>query len=89
MFATINRAPQCGHFLFTCSFLADVRQVIVAGNVVPLAFLVSDGDSAVLPACKEVIRLVLPPVLVNLGDRKPCQRLSFFSPLFFFVCITL
>lgn len=82
MFARTSRATRCGHFLFTCSFLADVGQVVVAGDVVPFAFLVSDGHGAVLPACKEVIRLVLPPILINLHDRKPCQGLLFLFPFF-------
>lgn len=68
--ARANRHLHCGHFPFTCSFLADVGQVVVAGHVVPLAVLVSDGHRAVLPACKKVIWLVLPPVLINLRDRK-------------------
>lgn len=88
MFATTNRAPLCGHFLFTCSFLADVGQVVVAGNVIPLAFLVSDGHSAVLPACKEVIWLVLPPILINLHDRKPCQGLLSPRPPFFYFFVS-
>lgn len=50
----------------TCAFFADVWQVVVAGNVVPLAVLMSDGHHAVLPTSKEVIRLVLPPVLIHL-----------------------
>lgn len=87
-FATTTGAPRGGRSWFTCSFLADVGQVVVAGNVVPLAFLVSDGHGAVLPACKEVIWLVLPPILINLHDRKPAQGLLFPPPVYF-VCITL
>lgn len=56
----------CSLKLCTCAFLADVGQVVVAGHVIPLAILVSDGHHTVLPACEEVIRLVLPPVLVHL-----------------------
>ena len=50
----------------TCSLLADVGQVVVAGHVVPLAVLMGDGHHAVLPACKEVVWLAVPPVLVHL-----------------------
>lgn len=50
----------------TCAFLADVGQVVVAGHVVPLADLVGHQHHAVLTARKEVVGLVLPPVLVLL-----------------------
>lgn len=79
-FAWANRDLHCGHFPFTCSFLADVGQVVVAGHVVPLAFLMSDGYRAVLPTCKKVIWLVLPPVLINLRDRKTFLLDAFASP---------
>lgn len=59
----------------TCAFLADVGQVVVAGHVVPLADLVGHQHHAVLAARKEVVGLVLPPVLVLLvgheGVRPP------------------
>lgn len=48
-----------------CAFLADVGQVVVAGHVVPLAILMGDGHHTVLTACKEVIWLALPPVLIH------------------------
>lgn len=48
-----------------CSFLADVRQVVVAGHVVPLAVFVGDGHHAVLAPCEEVIWLTLSPVLIH------------------------
>lgn len=54
------------HRVLTCSFLAGEREVIVAGNVVPFAFLVPDHHNAVLARRKEVIGLVGPPVLVLL-----------------------
>lgn len=54
----------------TCAFLADVGQVVVAGHVVPLAILMGNGHHAVLTACKEVIRLTLPPVLIYLLNKK-------------------
>lgn len=61
-------SPTASHS--TCAFLADVGQVVVAGHIVPLAILMGNGHHAVLPACKEVIRLVLPPVLIYLHDSK-------------------
>lgn len=57
--------------MYTCAFLADVGQVVVAWHVIPLAILMGNGHHAVLPACKEVIRLVLPPVLIYLHSSKP------------------
>jgi len=50
----------------TCALLADVGQVVVARHVVPLANLVGHQHHAVLAARKEVVGLVLPPVLVLL-----------------------
>lgn len=40
----------------------------------------SDGYRAVLPTCKKVIWLVLPPVLINLCDRKTFLLDVFASP---------
>lgn len=48
-----------------CAFLADVGQVVVAGHVVPLAVLMGNGHHTVLPSCEEIVRLALPPVLIN------------------------
>lgn len=59
----------CKRHFSTGAFLADVGQVVVAGHVIPLAVLMGNGHHAVLPACKEVIRLVFSPVLVHLRDR--------------------
>ena len=64
----------------TCSLLADVGQVVVAGHVVPLAVLMGDGHHAVLPACKEVVWLALPPVLVHLQESRAE------SPVRFVIC---
>lgn len=61
----------------TCAFLADVGQVVVAGHVVPLADLVGHQHHTVLTTRKEVVGLVLPPVLVLLvgheGVRPPVR----------------
>lgn len=67
----------CLLFVFrTCSFLADVRQVVVAGNVVPFAVLMGDHHHAVFPTGEEVVGLIFAPVLVLLGTGKkknaPC-----------------
>lgn len=52
----------------TCAFLADVGQLVVAGHVVPFAILMGDHHHAVLSSRKEIIRLVLPPVLILLQE---------------------
>lgn len=70
----------CSLKLCTCAFLADVGQVVVAGHVVPLAILVSDGHHTVLPACEEVIWLVLPPVLIHLQASEQQDSLGFICP---------
>ena len=61
----------------TCAFLADVGQVVVAGHVVPLAILMGDGHHTVLTACKEVIWLALPPVLIHLHISKQQNSAAF------------
>lgn len=57
--------PSLSH---TCAFLADVGQLVVAGHVVPFAILMGDHHHAVLSSRKEIIRLVLPPVLILLQE---------------------
>lgn len=67
----LHWARQC---CSTCSFLADVGQVVVAGHIVPLAILMGNGHHTVLPTCEEVIRLALPPVLIYLNHSKKTQK---------------
>ena len=52
--------------MHTCALLAGEAQVIVAGDVVPLAVLVPDHHHAVFPRLEEAIWLVGPPVFVLL-----------------------
>ena len=61
----------------TCAFLAGEGEVVVAGDVVPLAVLVPDHHHAVLPRGEEAVGLVGSPVLVLLrgGEKRrktPC-----------------
>lgn len=58
------------HDFSTGALLADVGQVVVAGNVVPLPVLMGNGHHTVLPTSKEVVWLALPPVLINLHSSK-------------------
>lgn len=48
-----------------CAFLADIGQVIVAGHIVPLAVLMGNGHHTILPSRKEIVRLALPPILID------------------------
>lgn len=61
-------------FLFvpflTCSFLADIGQIVVAGNVVPFAVLMGDHNHAVFSTGEKVVRLIFTPVLVLLPTCK-------------------
>lgn len=50
----------------TCALLADVGQVVVTRHIVPLAVLSRDHHHTIFPTCKEIIRLVLAPVLIYL-----------------------
>ena len=52
--------------MLTGAFLAHVGQVIVAWHIIPLPVLSADHHHTVLAASKEVVRLVLSPVLKNL-----------------------
>lgn len=52
----------------TCSLLTDVGEVVVARNVVPAPALVCNHHHTVLPAREEIVRLVLPPVLILLQE---------------------
>lgn len=54
----------------TCALLADVGQVVVTRHVVPLAVLTRDHHYAIFSTCKEIIRLVLAPVLVYLLQQR-------------------
>lgn len=47
----------------TCALFACKGQVVIAGNVIPLALLMPDHHHTVLPGGKEVVRLVRAPVL--------------------------
>lgn len=58
----------------TCAFLADIGQLIVAGHVVPFAILMGDHHHTVLSSRKEIIRLVLPPVLILLQEAQEYFR---------------
>lgn len=58
----------------TCAFLADVGQLVVAGHIVPFAILMGDHHHAVLSSRKEIIRLVLPPVLILLQEAQKYFR---------------
>lgn len=67
------RVPPSIHLaVLTCSLLADVGQVVVAGDVVPFAILVRDHHHAVLSSSEEVVWLVFTPVLILL--RTDTQR---------------
>lgn len=50
----------------TCSFLADVGQIIVAGHVVPFAVLMGNHYHAVLSTGEKIVGLVFAPVLILL-----------------------
>lgn len=77
----------CLLFVFrTCSFLADVRQVVVAGNVVPFAVLMGDHHHAVFPTGEEVVGLIFAPVLVLLGTGKKRTLPFKFSQKQFCLC---
>lgn len=58
----------------TCVLLADVRQVVVAWDIVPPADLMRHQHHAVLAARKEIIWLVFSPVLVLLGNAERWQQ---------------
>lgn len=49
--------------LLTCALFTREGQLVIAGNVIPLALLMPDHHHAVLPSGKEVVWLVGAPVL--------------------------
>ena len=58
----------------TWSTLAGEGQVVIAGDVVPLAGLVPDHDHAVLLRVEVAVWLVRPPVLESLTERSEWER---------------
>lgn len=54
----------------TCSLLADVGQIVIAWHVVPFSVLMSDHHHAVFSSSKEVVWLVLTPVLILLHKKE-------------------
>lgn len=50
----------------TCSLLAGVGEVVVAGDVIPLAILMPNDHNAVFSSRKEAVWLVGSPVLILL-----------------------
>lgn len=80
----------------TCAFLADVGQVVVAGHIVPFAVLMGDHHHTVLSTRKEIIRLVLPPVLILLEEERgyfraksnPMALLGISCTILYIHCIT-
>lgn len=47
-----------------CSFLAGISEMIIAGNIIPLAILMPNDYNTVLSSRKEAVWLVGPPVLI-------------------------
>lgn len=56
--------------VLTCSLLADVGQIVVAGHVIPFAVLMSDHNHAVFSSSEEVVWLIFAPVLILLQTNK-------------------
>ena len=52
--------------IITCSFLAGVGEMVIAGNVIPLAILMPDNHNTIFSSRKEAVWLVRPPVLILL-----------------------
>lgn len=47
-----------------CSFLASIGEMIIAGNIIPLAVLVPNDYNTIFSSRKETVWLVGPPVLI-------------------------
>lgn len=50
-----------------CSFLASVGEMVIAGNIIPLAVLMPNDDNTIFSSRKEAVWLVWPPVLILQG----------------------
>lgn len=50
-----------------CSFLAGIGEMVIAGNVIPLAVLMPNDDNTIFSSRKEAVWLVGPPVLILQG----------------------
>lgn len=57
------------NFTLTCAFLAGESEVVVAGNIIPLAVLVPDHYYTVFPWREETVWLVWSPVLILLQGK--------------------
>lgn len=64
----IEQKEKRGGWQRTCALLTDIREVVVAGNVVPAPTLMCHHYHTILPAGEEIVWLVLSPVLVLLQE---------------------
>lgn len=56
--------------ILTCAFLAGKGEVVVTGDIIPLAVLMPDHYHTVLPRREETIWLVGSPVLILLQEKE-------------------
>lgn len=60
------KCPSSRCYKLTCAFLAGEGEVVVAGNVIPLAVLMPDHHHTILPGGEETVRLIRSPVFILL-----------------------
>lgn len=72
----LRSSPHITGAVLTCSLLADVGQIVVAGHVVPFAILMRYHNHTVLPSGEEVVWLVFSPVLILLRHARTHTQLD-------------